>query len=366
MSTTPLSALSDTLSSTELDHAPFLSWISDSNGHCTYANELFRTITSPNHLGEALRDWKTIIAAEDIIGVEAAWVYAYEMQSTCSLRGRLIGDNKNYWDICGTPQWNDAGECSWLFVASEVPYTECLPVEVQEEHDRVKASLRRTMDILPLHAWYANPDGTIQYLNRRDADAAGLPADHPLRFGITRPEGGPSSFLRLMHPDDRARCISRWAASLRAKVPHEVEARVQTVDGYKWYLILADPVFDQVGNVICWSGVRHDIDEEKRDEEALASADRGIERLHHLAGASRLATSMAENMERPIARITELAHEAKRLLEDETKDASMVNRLLQAIVAESRIAADYVIEGRRAFRVDELARGAHECARAGS
>jgi PAS domain-containing protein len=53
-------------------------------------------------------------------------------------------------------------------------------------NDSLEAWLQATLNVIPAHTWYAAPTGALTFVNERAADYGGLPADHPLRLGITR------------------------------------------------------------------------------------------------------------------------------------------------------------------------------------
>ena len=61
--------------------------------------------------------------------------------------------------------------------------------------------LRKTLDAIPAHAWYAAPSGGLTFVNQRTADYLGLPQDHPLRLGIDTGAAW-DSHVALLHPDD--------------------------------------------------------------------------------------------------------------------------------------------------------------------
>jgi PAS domain-containing protein len=54
---------------------------------------------------------------------------------------------------------------------------------VLHQHGSFEAQLQATLNIVPVYAWYALPNGALTFVNERTADYLGLPKDHPLRFG---------------------------------------------------------------------------------------------------------------------------------------------------------------------------------------
>jgi hypothetical protein len=63
---------------------------------------------------------------------------------------------------------------------------------VLHQHSPFEAQLQATLNIVPAHAWYALPNGSLTFVNERTADYLGLPKDHPLRFGMIAKKHGES------------------------------------------------------------------------------------------------------------------------------------------------------------------------------
>ena len=60
---------------------------------------------------------------------------------------------------------------------------------------------------------------------------------------------------RAFHPDELASVIEKLRAILLSGGPGEAEARMRRFDGeYRWFLIRAEPVRDEHGNVVRWFG----------------------------------------------------------------------------------------------------------------
>ena len=75
-----------------------------------------------------------------------------------------------------------------------------------------------------------------------------------------------------VHPDGRARGESMWQRCLETGEPFELEERLQRSDGvYRWHRVRRVAVRDASGEVIKWYGVGHDIDDQKRAEDASAA-----------------------------------------------------------------------------------------------
>src|SRR5580658_5175217 len=122
-------------------------------------------------------------------------------------------------------------------------------METADELDGAESSLKRVMDAIPALAWCANPDGSMEFLNRQWHDYTGLsPAE-------TRDWGYQAAF----HPEDRQNGIDESRERFSKNGPAEREIRLRRYDGiYRWFLIRVEPLRDETGKVIRWYGISTD------------------------------------------------------------------------------------------------------------
>jgi formate hydrogenlyase transcriptional activator len=145
---------------------------------------------------------------------------------------------------------------------------------VLHQHSPLEAQLQTTLNIVPVYAWYALPNGALTFVNDRTADYLGLPKDHPLRFG-TATGADWDSHIPLLHPDDREETRRVWSNCLRTGRAGEVSFRVRNAEGgYRWFLSRAEPVRAENGTLLYWIGVNLDIEERKQDEFYLVEGQR--------------------------------------------------------------------------------------------
>src|SRR5712671_4400947 len=145
---------------------------------------------------------------------------------------------------------------------------------VLHQHSPLEAQLQTTLNIVPVYAWYALPNGALTFVNERTADYLGLPKDHPLRFG-TATGADWDSHIPLLHPDDREETRRVWSNCLRTGRAGEVRFRVRNAEGgYRWFLSRAEPVRAENGTLLYWIGVNLDIEERKQDEFYLVEGQR--------------------------------------------------------------------------------------------
>ncbi len=120
--------------------------------------------------------------------------------------------------------------------------------------------LRTMIDTIPALAWCCLPDGANEFTSKRWLDYTGLSRAETLGQG----------YQRAFHPDDLRTLMPKLQAILISGEPGEAEARMRRFDGeYRWFLIRAEPVRDEHGNVVRWYGTSTDIEELKRAEKEL-------------------------------------------------------------------------------------------------
>ena len=126
------------------------------------------------------------------------------------------------------------------------------------------------VDTIPALAWSARPDGSAEFFNRRWLEYAGLSAEEAADWGWTV----------ALHPEDRERLTDYWRQVLASGEPGEIEARLRRYDGeFRWFLFRAEPLRNELGDIIRWYGANTDIEERKRAEALLAAEKRTLEML---------------------------------------------------------------------------------------
>jgi PAS domain S-box-containing protein len=121
-------------------------------------------------------------------------------------------------------------------------------------------NLSLIINTMPVLAWSALPDGTVEFFNQRWLDYTGLSAGQAQGWGWTE----------VIHPDDRGQMSEYWQSIMVSGGPGEIEARLRRFDGnYRWFLFRADPMRDDSGTILKWYGTNTDIDDRRRAEEAL-------------------------------------------------------------------------------------------------
>ncbi|RXT37818.1 hypothetical protein B5V03_31715 [Bradyrhizobium betae] len=145
------------------------------------------------------------------------------------------------------------------------------------EHKRAEQALRESehklrqiIDTIPAHVVRYRPDGIADFMNQTFSEFVG-------------PEVGFDKLRSVVHPEDYPERSRVWFAHLATGEPYDQEWRLRRADGvYRWHRSRRVPLRDANGVIVNWYGAGHDIDDQKRTEQALRRSEA------HLAEAQRL------------------------------------------------------------------------------
>src|SRR6266851_831635 len=145
--------------------------------------------------------------------------------------------------------------------------------EVVEALHRSEQRLRDVIGTIPMMAWTALPNGSVDFVSRSWLEYTGFSMEDCLDAGLST----------VAYPEDLDRTAQKWQAALATGEPYECEVRTRTASGsYRWCLSRAVPLRDEEGKIVKWYGTNTDIDERKKAEEKLHESEA------YLAEAQRL------------------------------------------------------------------------------
>jgi len=114
---------------------------------------------------------------------------------------------------------------------------------------------RAALDTLPNIVFIADPDGMLQWVNRRWYETTGVAREAVLG----------ETWTSLVHPADRDEALGRWAQAVKSGKPFAATFRNRGADGhYRWYFASADAMRDDDGAIVRWYGTAIDVDHERR------------------------------------------------------------------------------------------------------
>jgi PAS domain S-box-containing protein len=126
----------------------------------------------------------------------------------------------------------------------------------------LESRLRLVIDTIPEQVWSALPDGSVDFVNQRWQEYTGLSLEEGLGWGATG----------AVHPEDLPMLMDDWRRAVASGEPFEKEARFRRADGeYRWFLVRAVPLQDELGSVVKWYGTSIDIEDRKQGEQIRAA-----------------------------------------------------------------------------------------------
>ncbi|GLS36289.1 hypothetical protein GCM10010869_18780 [Mesorhizobium tianshanense] len=138
-------------------------------------------------------------------------------------------------------------------------------------------NLNEIINTIPVLAWSARPDGSTEFFNQHYLHYAGLSIGQSKDWVPTTALSDYWDLTAAVHPDDVDGLTAAWEVILASGKSGEAEARLRRFDGiYRWFLVRANPLCDESGNILKWYGVSIDIDDRKRAEQALRQSERSF------------------------------------------------------------------------------------------
>lgn len=111
-------------------------------------------------------------------------------------------------------------------------------------------------DSMPQLVWTADPDGKVDYYNKKRHDFDGISK-----------KGQEYEWGPLVHPDDIKKTLTAWQLSMTTGSLYEIEHRVKMKGGkYRWFLSRGIPVRGSNKKILKWYGTATDIHEQKESE----------------------------------------------------------------------------------------------------
>lgn len=151
------------------------------------------------------------------------------------------------------------------------------------------------------------------------------------------------TFLSVIHPEDRERIRETIGQALREGGPVSTEYRALLAgDRVRWFSSKgrARRNGDSGGGRLM--GVTTDITERKASEDEAHRVRGELAHLARVASLSELSSSLAHELNQPLAIILSNAQAAQRLLKQEPPDLSEVEEILADIVSEDRRAGEVI------------------------
>ena len=240
---------------------------------------------------------------------------------------------------------------STFFVAAVLGWAVTRHIITLRMHERVEAlrsnerNLTLIINTIPMLAWSAGPDGSVEFLNQRWLDFAGMTAE----------QAGGWGWAAAIHPDDVMGLMGFWQAALASGAEVDVEARMRRFDGqYRWFLFRADPLRDESGAIIKWYGTNTDIDDRKRAEEALRNTQAELSRMMRVMTIGQLTASIAHEVNQPLSGIITNASTCLRMLKSDPPNVDGARETVQRTIRDGNRASEVITRLRTLFSKKQI------------
>ena len=249
-----------------VNHVPALGWSALPDGSLEYVNQRFRDYTglSPDELyGSA---WKSAIHRDDIQPLES-WsqeLLQSREAGTTEVRLRRFDGSYRWFLVFANPLRDESGSVvAW--------YGTNIDIEDRKQAEATlrarEMSWRQIVDNIPGLVATMGATGEVEFLNRQTLEYFGKSDDDLKNWALGD----------AVHPDDLPRVIQARIKSIEEGGIYDIEHRCRRADGvYRWFQVRGLPVRDAEDTITAWYLLLTDIDDRKKAEEALRSAERNL------------------------------------------------------------------------------------------
>ena len=252
-----------------LNALPGLVWTAFPDGQIDFVNQRFCEYTGLSLTEASGTGWQTAIHAEDQSKLVEHWRSILASGETGEMEARLRRFDGEYrWLLISiNPMRNEAGQVvKWFGVSTDIDDRK----RAEEALHRRELDFRLIVDSIPMPVAVTTPTGEVEALNQPTL----------AYFGKTFEELKGWKSSDVVHPDDLQNTIAAQMEAHQKGHPYNVESRHRRADGtYRWFNVLGLPLRDSEGNILRWFILQIDIDDRKRVEEALRSAQRDLNQI---------------------------------------------------------------------------------------
>lgn len=242
-----------------VDNIPGLVATMGATGEVEFLNR--QTLDYFGKTNEELKNWSLIgvVHPDDLPRVIESRARSIESEQIYEIEHRCLGADGIYrwFQVRGLPVRNAEGAITaWYLLLTDIDARK----RAEEEVKKSEGKLRQVVDAIPALAWCNLPDGSNEFLNQRWHDFTGLSPEESNGWG----------WQVAFHPEDLPQLMKKWEEMLASGESGEIEARLRRHDGaYRWFLIRAEPLRNEVGEIVRWYGTSTDIEDRRRTEAEL-------------------------------------------------------------------------------------------------
>ncbi len=187
--------------------------------------------------------------------------------------------------------------------------------------------------------YWSAPDGTLNYVSPSCERITG--------YSVREFMDDPSLFLKIIVPEDREIWDGHDHDARSRLKPREIQFRIRTKSGeIRWIDHACLPVNDAQGKFLGVRASNRDITDRKKAEFEAQQQRNELAHVTRVAAMGELTSSLAHELNQPLAAIRNYANAAQRFLSQGEPDLSKAREALEGIVRDDRRAAE-VISGVR-------------------
>jgi PAS domain S-box-containing protein len=246
-----------------IDTIPTLAWCNLPDGSNEFLNKGWHEYTGLSHEESHGWGWQAAFHPEDLPPLMEKWRKMLVSGESDEIEARLRRHDGVYrWFLIRAQALrSDSGEIvRWYGTSTDIEDRK----RAEEAQRTSEHNLAAIINTIPTTAWTARPDGYCDFLNQGWVDYTGLTAEKAQGWG----------WAEAIHPDDREQLVEVWQSSLGSGIPVDTEARIRRFDSsYRWFLIRANPLKDEAGNILKWYGTCVDFEDRKHWEQILRARE---------------------------------------------------------------------------------------------
>ena len=250
-----------------LDTIPAINVRGATNGYIQYfSKQWFEYTGTTLETAKGFRWWQSLHPDDKDRLVEfGARFVATTEPGDCEARLRRFDGVYRWFLFRPAPARNEAGEfIGWYGTVTDIEDRK----QAEQKALEAEREVQRTIDNIPVLVGTYSAEGKRLSVNKWALEVTGLSADD-------MPD---ERWKKAFHPDELEAVDAQWRQCLARGEPFEREVRTRMADGtYRAHLTRRLPLRDESGKVIRWYGIAHDIEDQKRAEQALVASERNLQ-----------------------------------------------------------------------------------------
>src|SRR5262249_31374070 len=323
---------------TTLDSIPAMAYRTRVDGSVEYVNKRWLDYTGVS-LDQALGwQWLALIHPDDAPRQRDVWLQTWASEKPGEAEARMRGSDGSYrWFLIrAEPVRDEAGAVvAWYGTSTDIQDLKTAESALRRSEAELAnvRHVQQTLDSIPVAAWRARADGSVEYFNKRLLDYTGASLDRALswqRAGSIHPEYLPRVNVMLLQ------------LPLSDSLPVS-EARMRRSDGsYRWFLLRAEPSRDDTGRVVAWYGTNTDIEDRTQALARLREMESDFAHMNRVSTMGELAASLSHEIAQPITSARNNARAALNFLDRQPPNLGAAREALGCVVREADRARDIV------------------------